>query len=83
MTRDGRRQVGTGRIGVGSVTVVTAPLSQLPLTTLSRLLVTKKIQFSEKYYVQCVICSLYNTQGVLHSCHDRFLPGRSLVQRGA
>ena len=24
MTRDGRRQVGTGRIGVGSVTVVTA-----------------------------------------------------------
>ena len=23
MTRDGRRQVGTGRIGVGSVTVVT------------------------------------------------------------
>ena len=25
MTRDGRRQVGTGRIGVGSVTVVTSP----------------------------------------------------------
>ena len=25
------------------------------------------MQFSEKYYVQCVICSLYNTQGMLHS----------------
>ena len=29
MTRDGRRQVGIGRIGVGSVTVVTKPLFRL------------------------------------------------------
>ena len=27
MTRDGRRQVGIGRIGVGSVTVVTQPMT--------------------------------------------------------
>ena len=38
MTRDGRRQVGTGRIGVGSVTVVT---------------ITKKSARSTKYLPEC------------------------------
>ena len=31
MTRDGHRQVGIGRIGVGTVTVVTTPLYMLVL----------------------------------------------------
>ena len=52
MTRDGRRQVGIGRIGVGTVTVMTKPLHTGLLWTLFQVLIPNT--FSDPVQRHCV-----------------------------
>ena len=56
MTRDGRRQVGIGRTGVGTVTVVTQSLSCLTLCTIG-ILYRLAFDFSSTEYVNS--CNLW------------------------